>query len=92
MQEEVQCTDSAETHGQTWSHSQPTPRLAGDTMSNAMAQSTMEWRDVKAQGDQQNTQETLNTLGEEQPTEKLDWPIFCGSRENRKHKIYGDTD
>lgn len=57
-------------------------------MSNTMAQSRMEWRDVKAQGDQQNTQEILNTLGEEQPTEKLDWPIFCGSRKNRKYKIY----
>lgn len=53
-------------------------------MSNAMAQSRMEWRDVKAQGDQQNTQEILNTLGEEQPTEKLDWPIFCGSSEKQK--------
>lgn len=26
-------------------------------------------------------------LGEEQPTEKLDGPIFCGSRKNRKYKI-----
>lgn len=85
-------TDSAETHGQTWSHSQPTPRLAGDTMSNAVAQSRMEWRDVKAQGEQQNTQQILNTLGEERPTEKLDWPIFCGSSEDRKQKRYGDID
>lgn len=56
-------------------------------MSNAMAQGRMEWRDVKAQGDRQNTQRILNTLGEAQPTEKLDWPIFCGSRKNRKYKI-----
>lgn len=56
-------------------------------MSNAMAQGRMEWRDVKAQGDQQKTQQILNTLGEEQPTEKLDGPIFCGSRKNRKYKI-----
>lgn len=33
-----------------------------------------------------NTWQILNTLGEEQPTEKLDWPIFCGSRENREDK------
>lgn len=62
-------------------------RRPRDTMSNAMAQGRMEWRDVKAQGDQQKTQQILNTLGEEQPTEKLDGPIFCGSRKNRKYKI-----
>lgn len=32
-----------------------------------------------------NTWQTLNTLSEEQPTEKLDWPIFCGSRENKEN-------
>lgn len=32
-----------------------------------------------------NTWQILNTLSEEQPTEKLDWPIFCGSRKNREN-------
>lgn len=32
-----------------------------------------------------NTWQTLNTLSEEQPTEKLDWPIFCGSRKNKEN-------
>lgn len=32
-----------------------------------------------------NTGQTLNTLREEQPTEKLDWPVFCGSRKNKEN-------
>lgn len=32
-----------------------------------------------------NTWQILNTHGEKQPTEKLDWPIFCGSRKNREN-------
>lgn len=32
-----------------------------------------------------DTWQTLNTLREEQPTEKLDGPVFCGSRENKEN-------
>ena len=33
-----------------------------------------------------DTWQTLNTLREEQPTEKLDGPVFCGSREKKIQK------
>ena len=32
-----------------------------------------------------NTWQTRDTLREEQPTEKLDWPVFCGSRKNKEN-------
>lgn len=32
-----------------------------------------------------NTRQILNTLSEERPTEKLDWPIFCGSGKNKEN-------
>lgn len=52
----------------------------------------MQWINVRGGGKMSrhtvtngDTWQILNTLSEEQPTEKLDWPIFCGSRRNKEN-------
>lgn len=52
----------------------------------------MQWVNVRGRGKMSrhtvtngDTWQILNTLSEEQPTEKLDWPIFCGSRRNKEN-------
>lgn len=69
--------------GQTWNNRQPTPGLPTDTKSKCngavMGGGKMS-RHTLTNG---NTWQILNTLREEPPTEKLDWPIFCGSRKNK---------
>lgn len=49
-----------------------------------MGQSQMECTDVKAQCDRHgHMADTQHS--EEQPTEKLDGPIFCGSEKNKEN-------
>lgn len=43
------------------------------------------WGEKMSRHSVTNTRQIPNTLSEEQPTEKLDGPIFCGSRKNREN-------